>query len=61
MHLEQLLENGAKVLVNSLLRLSHKGSPDVGHGIPDACIGVILVPVQLGDQIGNVGTQLLPS
>ena len=31
------------------------------HGVPYACIGVVLVPVQLGDQLCNVGTQLLPS
>ena len=48
-YLEQLLENGTKMLVNSLLRLSNQGSPDVGHGIPDSRVGIILVPVQLGD------------
>lgn len=60
-HLEKLLQDGAKVLVNSLLRLGDKRPPDVRHGIPNAGIGVILVPVQFGDQVCNVGTQLLPS
>ena len=59
-NLKQLLQNGSKVLVHSLLGFSNQRPPDVGHGVSDACIGVVLVTVQLRHQLGNVGPQLLP-
>ena len=34
-------------------------APDVGHCIPHARVGVVLVPVQLGHQLCNVRLQLL--
>ena len=58
-YLEQFLQDSTKVLVHSLLGLWHQCPPDVRHGVPDACIGVILVPVQLRHQVGDVGPQVL--
>ena len=49
------------MLIHSLLWLSHQSPPDMRHGVPDTCIGVILIPVQLGHQLCNVRPKLFSS
>ena len=58
--LEQLAHDRGKMRVQRLFGVVHQSAPDVRHGIAHAWIGVVLVPVQLGNQDSNVGLQLLP-
>lgn len=41
--------------------VSHQGIPDAGHGLPNAQIGVKLITVQAGHELGQKRFQLLSS
>lgn len=41
--------------------VSHQGIPDAGHGLPNAQVGVKLVTVQAGHELGQERCQLLSS